>query len=51
MSKIADKVHLLQQTYQEFPSVMPHSATQEEYFIQKKMHKECQNHYPFRILE
>lgn len=36
MSKIADKVHLLHKTYQEFPSVMPHRVTQEEHFIQKK---------------
>lgn len=34
MGKIADQVHLLHKTYQEFPHVMPHSATQEEPFIQ-----------------
>lgn len=36
MGKIADRVHLLHWTYQEFPSVMPHTVTQEEDFTPTK---------------
>lgn len=57
MGKIADQVHLLHKTYQEFPCAMPHTVQQEEHFIQTNaqrrsksfVHSESQNIKPTRF--
>lgn len=50
IGKIADQARLLDKTYQEFPSVMPHTVTQEEDFTEAVCSKKVEI-TPFWILE